>query len=206
MKADVISLDNKKVGDVELDDAVFGLEVRADLLARYVNWQLANRRQGTHSVKGRSDVSGRKGKAFRQKGTGRARQGTHRAPQHRGGGIVHGPTPRSHGFDLPKRVRRLALKTALSAKAKDGQLVILEGTALKNAKTSALAKHVAALGWTSALVIDGDAVDKTFIRAAGNLPGIDAMPQIGANVHDILRHETLVLTTAAAAKLSERLK
>jgi len=206
MKMDVINMDNKKVGDVDLDETIFGLEVRGDLLVRYVNWQLAKRRSGNHSVKGRADVSGRKGKAFKQKGTGRARQGTHRAPQHRGGGIVHGPTVRDHAFGLPKRVRRLALKTALSAKAKDGKLIIVDGAALDEPKTSGLVKRLATLGWNKALVIDGDQVDANFAKAAGNLIGIDVMPQMGANVHDILRHDNLVLTTAAIEKLVERLK
>lgn len=206
MKVDVINMDNKKVGDVDLDETVFGLDVRGDLLARYVNWQLAKRRQGTHKVKGRSEVSGRKGKAFRQKGTGRSRQGTHRATEHRGGATVHGPTPRDHGFGMPKKVRRLALKTALSSKAKDGKLIVVDEAAMKAPKTADLAKQLKGLGWTTALVIDAEAVDENFLRAANNLPGIDVMPQIGANVHDILRHDSLVLTKAAVDMLVERLK
>ncbi|MCP5373962.1 MAG: 50S ribosomal protein L4 [Hyphomicrobiales bacterium] len=206
MKCDVISLDNKKVGDIELDDAVFGVEVRADLLARAVNWQLAKRRAGTHKVKGRSEVSGSTKKPFRQKGSGRARQGSTKVPQMRGGGRAFGPVPRDHSHKLPKKVRKLALKTALSAKQADGNLVVLETAALKEARTALLAKQVAGLGWANALVIDGAAVDANFARAAANLVGLDVMPSQGANVYDILRRDKLVLTKDAVEKLVERLK
>ena len=206
MKLDVISLDNKKSGSVDLDDAIFGLDVRSDLLARAVNWQLAKRRQGTHAVKGRSDVSGGGKKPFRQKGTGSARQGTSRAPQHRGGGTVFGPTPRSYEHKLPKKVRKLALKTALSAKQAEGKLVVVDTAELAAPKTADLNKKLAALGWGSALVIDGAEVNKNFALAAGNIIGIDVLPSQGANVYDILRHDTLVLTQDAVSKLQERLK
>lgn len=206
MKLDVISLENKKAGSVDLDDAIFGLEVRSDLLARAVNWQLAKRRQGTHAVKGRTDVSGGGKKPFRQKGTGSARQGTSRAPQHRGGGVVFGPTPRSYEHKLPKKVRKLALKTALSAKQAEGKLVVVDTAELKAPKTADLNKKLAALGWGSALVIDGAEVNKNFALAAGNIVGIDVLPSQGANVYDILRHDTLVLTQDAVTKLQERLK
>lgn len=206
MKLDVISLDNKKSGSVDLDEAIFGLDVRSDLLARAVNWQLAKRRQGTHAVKGRSDVSGGGKKPFRQKGTGSARQGTSRAPQHRGGGTVFGPTPRSYEHKLPKKVRKLALKTALSAKQAEGKLVVVDTAELAAPKTADLNKKLAALGWGSALVIDGAEVNKNFALAAGNIIGIDVLPSQGANVYDILRHDTLVLTQDAVSKLQERLK
>ena len=206
MKLDVISLENKKAGSVDLDDAIFGLEVRSDLLARAVNWQLAKRRQGTHAVKGRTDVAGGGKKPFRQKGTGSARQGTSRAPQHRGGGVVFGPTPRSYEHKLPKKVRKLALKTALSAKQAEGKLVVVDTAELKAPKTADLNKKLAALGWGSALVIDGAEVNKNFALAAGNIVGIDVLPSQGANVYDILRHDTLVLTQDAVTKLQERLK
>lgn len=205
MKCDVISLDNKKVGDIDLIDAVFGVDVRADILARTVNWQLAKRRAGTHKARTRSEIRGGGRKPFRQKGTGRARQGTSRAPQHRGGGAVFGPRVRSHAHGLPKRVRRLALKTALSAKRADGKLVVLDSAQLKEGKTGPLAKLLAKLGWTSALVIDGAQVDVNFARAAANIVGIDVLPSRGANVYDILRHDTLVLTKDAVGQLVERL-
>lgn len=206
MKLDVISLENKKSGSVDLDDAIFAVDVRGDLLARAVNWQLAKRRAGTHAVKGRSDVAGGGKKPFRQKGTGSARQGTRNAPQMRGGGTVFGPTPRSYEHKMPKKVRKLALKTALSSKQAEGKLVVLDKAELKAAKTAELAKKLDKLGWGSALIIDGADVNENFARAASNLVGIDVLPSIGANVYDILRHDTLVLTQDAVEKLQERLK
>ena len=206
MKLDVISLENKKSGSVDLDDAIFGVAVRADILARYVNWQLAKRRAGTHAVKGRSDVSGGGKKPFRQKGTGSARQGTSRAPQMRGGGTVFGPTPRSYEHKLPKKVRKLALKTALSSKQAEGKLVVLDKAEMKAPKTADLAKKLDKLGWGSALIIDGGEVNQNLARAAANLIGVDVLPSVGANVYDILRHDTLVLTQDAVEKLQERLK
>ncbi|MGB0748784.1 MAG: 50S ribosomal protein L4 [Magnetospiraceae bacterium] len=206
MKTDVISLNNEKVGDVDLDEAVFGLDVRADILHRMVTYQLAKRRAGTHQVKERSDVNGARTKPFKQKGTGHARQGFKRAAQMRGGGIVHGPRSRDHGFSLNKKVRKLALKTALSSKVAEGKLVILDTGALESPKTKDLAKQLAALGWTSALIVDGPAVNENMAKAARNIIGLDVLPQQGANVYDILRRDTLVLTRDAVEKLVERLK
>ena len=206
MKCDVINLDAKKTGKVDLDEAVFAVAVRADILARAVNWQLAKRRGGNHKVKTRSEVQGSTRKVFRQKGGGRARHGTLRAPQFRGGGVTFGPVVRSHAHDLPKKVRRLALKTALSAKQTDGKLVVLDSAKLKAAKTAGLAKKLTKLGWSSVLVIDGAEVDANFARAAANIVGLDVLPSQGANVYDILRCDTLVLTTDAIAQLVERLK
>lgn len=206
MKCDVINLDAKKTGDVDLDEAVFAVAVRADILARAVNWQLAKRRGGNHKVKTRSEVQGSTRKVSRQKGGGRARHGTHRVSQFRGGGVTFGPVVRSHAHDLPKKVRRLALRTALSAKQADGKLVVLDSAKLKAAKTAGLAKQLAKLGWSSVLVIDGAEVDVNFARAAANIVGLDVLPSQGANVYDILRRDTLVLTTDAIEKLVERLK
>jgi large subunit ribosomal protein L4 len=205
MQWDVVNLENEKVGTVELADSVFGVDVRRDILARAVNWQLAKRRAGTHKVKTRSEVSGTTKKPFRQKGTGRARQGSMKGPHMRGGGIVFGPVPRDHSHALPKKVRRLALKAALSAKRADGTLVVLDKAELEDAKTRVLAQRALALSWGKALIIDGEAVDTNFARAARNLPGLDLLPSRGANVYDILRHETLVLTRTAVDKLVERL-
>ena len=206
MKCPVTTLENKKAGEIELDDSVFGLAPRADILSRVVNWQRAKRRAGTHKVKTRGEVSGTTKKLFRQKGTGHARAGSARVTQRRGGGTVFGPTPRDHSHDLPKRVRRLGLKIALSTKAADGKLVVLEGTDIKEAKTSALAKQLDTLGLSSALVIGGSKLDEGFARATRNLPGIDVLPEQGANVYDILRRDTLVLTKDAVAALEARLK
>ena len=206
MKLAVTTLDNKKAGEVELDDTVFGLPPRADLLARTVNWQLAKRRSGSHKVKGRSDVSGANRKMYRQKGTGRARHGPPKVAQFRGGGRAFGPVLRSHAHDLPKKVRRLALKTALSAKAADGKLVVLDSAKVEEAKTAALSKRFDALGWVSVLLIDGAEIDAGFARAARNIPGIDVLPQQGANVYDILRRDTLVLTKDAVQALEARLR
>ena len=206
MKLDVISLDNKKSGSVDLDDAIFGAAVRSDLMARYVNWQLAKRRAGTHAVKGRSDVSGGGKKPFNQKGTGSARQGTTRAPQMRGGGTVFGPQVRSYEHKLPKKVRKLALLSALSSKQAEGKLVVIDTAKMKAPKTADLAKQLEKLGWGSALIIDGAEVSENFLRAASNLIGIDILPSQGANVYDILRHDTLVLTQEGVEKLQERLK
>ena len=206
MKCPVISLDNKKVGDIDLDDAVFAVPARPDILARMVNWQLAKRRSGNHKTKQRAEVNGTTAKPFRQKGTGRARQGDRKAPNLRGGGVAFGPVVRSHAHSLPKKVRRLALRTALSVKQADGKLVILDKAEAKTAKTADLVKQVIKLGWNSALVIGGAELDANFARAAGNIRGMDVLPQIGANVYDILRRDTLVLTKDAAEQLQERLK
>ena len=206
MKCSVTTLENKAAGEIELNDSIFGLPVRADILGRMVNWQLAKRRSGNHKVKGRSEVSGSTRKITRQKGGGGARHGSIRAPIFRGGGVVHGPVVRDHNLDLPKKVRKLALKTALSSKAADGKLVVLDSVDVKDAKTSALSKKFGTLGWGSVLVIDGAAVNEGFARAARNIPGVDVLPQQGANVYDILRRDTLVLTKDAVEALEARLK
>jgi large subunit ribosomal protein L4 len=172
-------------------------------MARVVHWQLAKRRAGTHSTKGMNDVSGTTKKPYRQKGTGNARQGSLRAPQFRGGGIVHGPVPRSHAYSLNKKVRRLGLISALSQKQADGRLVVLDA-ANGTAKTAELAKKLKALGWSSVLIVDGT-VDQGFLRASRNIPGIDVLPTIGANVYDILNHDLLAITTAGVEALKQRL-
>ena len=206
MTADVITLDNKKAGQVELDEAIFGLAARADILHRVVNWQLAKRRAGTHAVKFRSDIAGTTAKFGRQKGGGRARHGNRKANIFVGGGRAFGPIPRDHGHKLPKKVRKLGLKTALSAKQSDGKLIIVEDLALKEAKTAALTKKLGGLGLNSALFIDGQDVDQNFRRAVSNIPNMDVLPSQGANVYDILRRDVLVVTKAGLEKLGERLK
>ena len=205
MQVNVITLDNAAAGEAELPDELFGTAPRADIMARVVHWQLAKRRAGTHKVKGMGEVSGTTKKPYRQKGTGSARQGSLRAPQFRTGGIVHGPVVRDHGYSLNKKVRRLGLISALSQKARDGKLVVLDAaTAEQGSKTSAMAKRVKTLGWTKALVIDA-MVDEHFIRTMRNIPGMDVLPTAGANVYDILNHDVLVLTRAGVEALKERL-
>lgn len=207
MKLDIINLDKKNVGSVDVSDAIFGAEVRGDIMHRVVRWQLAKRQAGTHKTKVVSEVSGTTKKPYKQKGTGSARQGSLRSAQMRGGGVIFGPVVRSHAFSLPKKIRALGLKSALSAKAKDGKLVVIESAAGgKDAKTKKLDAQFKKLGWTSVLIIDGAQVDEGFARAARNIPGIDVLPSQGANVYDILRRDTLVLTKAALEKLEERLK
>ena len=206
MKLAVTNLENKKTGEIELAEAVFGLPVRRDILARAVNWQLAKRRQGTHKTKGISDIQGTTKKPWKQKGTGHARQGSLRSPQFRGGAVIFGPVVRSHAHDLPKKVRKLALKTALSSKQAEGKLVVVETLSAKSAKTKEIAGKLGKLGWTSVLLIDGPAVDENFRRAAANLKGVDLLPQQGANVYDILRRDLLVLSKAAVEHLEARLK
>lgn len=205
MKLPVTTLDNKKSGDIEVADSVFAVEPRRDILARVVNWQLAKRRAGTHATKTISQVSGTTKKPFRQKGTGRARAGSLRATQYRGGGIAHGPVSRDHGFSLPKKVRKLGLRSALSAKQAEGKLVVIDD-ATGATKTKDLAKQLTALGWNSVLIIGGAAIDEGFARAARNIPNVDVLPEQGANVYDILRRDTLVLTKAAVESLEARLK
>ena len=205
MKLTVRTLDNKEVGDIDLADEVFGLPVRGDILARVVNWQLAKRRAGTHKTKGISDVSGTTKKPYKQKGTGRARQGSLRSPQFRGGAVIFGPVVRSHEFGLQKKVRKLGLKTALSAKRAEGKLIVIDAASIAEAKTKALRAQFATLGWESVLIIDG-AVDEGFAKAARNLPKVDVLPSVGANVYDILRRDTLVLTRTAVEQLEARLK
>ena len=205
MKQDVITLANEKAGEIELPEALFGVAPRADIMARVVHWQLAKRRAGTHKVKGMGEVSGTTKKPYKQKGTGRARQGSLRSPQFRTGGVVHGPVVRDHGYDLPKKVRRLGLISALSQKKAEGKLVVIDAAASEAGKTAALKKQVAALGWSSALVIDGAAVDAQFLRASRNIPGLDVLPTMGANVYDILRHDVLAVTKALLETLKARL-
>lgn len=206
MKTQVVSLDAKKVGEIELNEDVFGLEIRNDILDRVVQWQLAKRRAGTHSARTISQVSGTTKKPYAQKGTGNARQGSLRSPQFRGGAIVFGPVPRDHGYDMPKKVRQLALKTALSSKAKEGKLIILDTAKADSHKTKTLASQLKKLGVQSALIIDGANLDLNFCRAAANIPLIDVLPEQGANVYDILRRDTLVLTKNAIEQLEARLK
>jgi large subunit ribosomal protein L4 len=206
MKSKVVTLDNKAAGDIDLDDAVFGAEVRKDILARMVNYQLAKRRAGTHKAKTRSDVSGTTRKPFRQKGTGRARQGSIRAAQFRGGGIIFGPVVRDHGHSLPKKVRKLALKSALSSKQADGKLIILDEVKLSDGKTKGLVEKLGKLGLSNALIVGGKEIDGNFARAARNIAMIDVLPTQGANVYDILRRDTLVLTKEAVETLEARLK
>lgn len=205
MQVPVITLDNGSAGEIELPEALFGAEPRADIMARVVHWQLAKRRAGTHKAKGMGEVSGTTKKPYRQKGTGNARQGSLRAPQFRTGGVVHGPVVRDHGYRLNKKVRRLGLISALSQKAKDGKLVVLDAAAPgPDAKTGQMAKQLKALGWTSALVVDAT-VDEGFGRVVRNLPHVQVLPTIGANVYDILNHDVLALTRAGIEALKERL-
>ncbi|BAI71220.1 large subunit ribosomal protein L4 [Azospirillum sp. B510] len=206
MKATIKNLNNEAVGEIELSDAVFGLPARTDLLARMVNWQLAKRRSGNHKTKGISEISGTTKKPYGQKGTGRARQGSIRSPQFRGGATIFGPVVRSHAHELTKKVRKLALKTALSAKAAEGKLIVLEAAAAETHKTKELAARLATLGLTSALIIDGANLDENFAKASRNIPLIDVLPEQGANVYDILRRDTLVLTRNAVEQLEARLK
>jgi large subunit ribosomal protein L4 len=210
MKLKVTDIDSKAHGEIDLADEVFkdifGRPVRRDILARCVNWQLAKRRSGNHKTKEIGDISGTTKKPYSQKGTGRARQGSLRSPQFRGGATIFGPVVRSHAHDLTKKVRKLALKTALSSKVKDGKLIVWNGTAGASGKTKDLTAKLKTLGLTSVLVIDGPAVDEKFALAARNIPNVDVLPQQGANVYDILRRDTLVLTKAAVEHLVERLK
>lgn len=205
MKCPVTTLDNKKAGEIELNDAVFALPVRRDVLSRVVGWQLAKRRAGTASTKTRGEVTATGAKMYRQKGTGRARHGAKTANIFRGGGVAHGPRTRSHAVDLPKKVRRLGLKTALSAKAAEGKLIVLDTATADSPKTKDLRQKLEKIGLGSALVIGGDQLDQNFSLAARNIVGIDVLPQVGANVHDILRHDTLVLTKDAVQALEARL-
>lgn len=203
MDIEIKTLDNGSAGNITLPDEIFGVQPRADIMARVVHWQLAKRRAGNHKVKGRSEVSGTTKKPYRQKGTGHARQGSLRGPQFRTGGVVHGPVVRDHGYDLPKKVRRLGLISALSQKLSEGKLVIID-EAKETAKTSELAAKLKVLGWNSALIIDLT-VDDNFGRAVRNLVAVDILPTIGANVYDILNHEVLAITRAAVDGLKERL-
>ena len=206
MKIAVKTLDNGQAGEIDLPESIFGLPSRPDILARMVRYQLAKRRAGTHDTKEIGEVSGSGKRPWAQKGSGRARQGSKRSPQWRHGAIIFGPTPRSHAHDLPKKVRALALKSALSAKQAEGKLIVLDTVKLAAPKTKELAARFKKMGIASALFVDGAALDENFAKAARNIPHIDVLPQQGANVYDILRRDTLVLTRDALAALQERFK
>lgn len=206
MKADAIDLDGKKAGSIELSDKIFSLDPRVDILHRVVRWQRNNAQAGTHKVKTRSETSYSTRKIYKQKGTGGARHGSRSAPIFRGGGVYKGPTPRSHGHDLPKKVRKLGLMHALSAKVAAGDFVIVDVSKLTDMKTSQLAKKIKELGWKRALVIDGVSVNQNFAKAARNITGLDILPSVGANVYDILKRDTLVLTKEGVAAMEDRLK
>lgn len=204
MELQITTLDGKTAGSVELKDAIFGLDPRPDILQRCVRWQLAKRQAGTHKVKNRAEINRTGKKLYRQKGTGNARHGSARVNIYRGGGRAFGPVVRSHGHDLPKKVRALALKHALSAKAKDGDLVVIDKASLEDTKTKALKQRFGELGFASALIIDGAELDDNFCRAARNIPHVDVLPIQGINVYDILRRTKLVLTKAAIEALEAR--
>ena len=206
MKLDVTTLEGGAAGSVELDEAIFGLEPRADLLARCVRWQLAKRQAGTHAVKNRSDIDRTTRKIYKQKGTGSARHGAASAPQFRGGGRAFGPQVRSHAHDLPKKVRALALRHALSSKAKDASLIVVDEVTLAEPKTKVLVERFGKLGLANALIIGGTEIETNFQRAAKNIPNVDVLPVQGINVYDILRREKLVLTKAAVDALEARFK
>ncbi len=203
MQIEIRTLDNGSAGTADLPDELFGVAPRRDIMARVVHWQQAKRRAGTHKAKGLSKVQGTTKKPYRQKGTGNARQGSLRSPQFRGGGVVHGPVVRSHAYDLPKKVRRLGLISALSQKQAEGKLVVLDAAA-GTSKTKELAAKLKTLGWNSALIVDR-AVDASFLRASRNIIGLDVLPTVGANVLDILAHDVLAITTAGLEGLKERL-
>src|SRR4051812_41893805 len=206
MKLNITTLEGKDAGSVELSDEIFGLEPRKDLIQRCVNWQLAKRQAGTHKAQGRADVWRTGKKMYKQKGTGGARHGSARVPQFRGGGRAFGPVVRSHAHDLPKKVRALALRHALSAKAKDGGLIVVDNVSIKDAKTKTLAAQFGKPNMVNALFIDGSEVEKNFFAAARNIPNIDVLPIQGINVYDIMRRKTLVLTKAAVDALEARFK
>lgn len=203
MKLDVVDFDAKPAGSTELPDEIFAVAPRVDVIARVIHWQLAKRRAGTHKVKGMGEVSGTTKKPYKQKGTGNARQGSLRAPQFRTGGVVHGPVVRDHGYNLNKKVRRLGLVSALSQKAAEGKLVILDALGQVD-KTKDMAAKVKSFGWRSALIVDA-AVAETFARASRNVKGLDVLPVVGANVYDIMQHDVLVITKAGVEGLKERL-
>lgn len=206
MKADAITLAGEAAGSVELDDAIFGLEPRADILHRMVRWQRAKRQAGTHDSLTRAEVSYSTKKIYRQKGTGGARHGSRKAPIFRHGGTSKGPHPHSHAHELTKKFRALGLRHALSAKAKAGELVVIDAATVAEAKTRVLAGQLGKLGWKRALIIDGPSVDEGFARAARNIDTLDVLPSVGANVYDILRSDTLVLTRAGVEALEARLR
>lgn len=206
MNTVIKNFENKEVGKIDLNPGIFGVPLRTDILARMVNWQLAKRRSGNHKTKGVSDISGTTKKPWRQKGTGRARAGSLRSPQFRGGAVIFGPVVRDHGFDLPKKVRRLALKVALSRKAAEGALLIVDDLEIGSAKTKDFIEKMKSLGIDSALMIGGAELKPDFVCAASNVPHIDVLPQQGINVYDILRRKTLVLSKEVVAYLENRLK
>lgn len=206
MELNVTTLDGETAGSITLSDAIFGLEPRTDLIHRCVNWQLAKRRAGTHAVKNRAEIARTGKKMYRQKGTGNARHGSARVNLFRGGGRSFGPVVRSHEIGLPKKVRALALRHALSAKAKDGAIVVVDNAAVAEPKTKALLARFAKLGWSNALIIDGAEVNENFRAASRNIPHIDVLPVQGINVYDILRRQKLVLTKAALEALEARFK
>ncbi|MBN8544370.1 MAG: 50S ribosomal protein L4 [Alphaproteobacteria bacterium] len=205
MKLNVVTLENKAAGDLEVSDKIFGLEVRKDILARVIQWQRDKARAGTHKTKTRSEVSGTGKKPFKQKGTGQARQGTLRGPHQEGGGRAHGPVVRDHGYDLQKKVRKLGLRHALSAKQAEGKLFIVDSLDVKKAKTKDVAANFKKIGLTKPLIIGGEKLNEEFAKAARNLVGVDVLPTQGANVLDIMRHKELVLTKEAAIALEKRL-
>ncbi|MEM6743990.1 MAG: 50S ribosomal protein L4 [Pseudomonadota bacterium] len=206
MKTEVLTLEAAAAGEIELDDAIFGIEPRADILQRVVRWQLAKRQAGTHKTKSRGETSFTTKKMYRQKGTGGARHGDKGVTQFRGGGNAKGPVVRSHAHDLPKKVRALGLKMALSAKAKEGRVIVVDGLELAEAKTKLAKAALDKLGCRRTLVVDGAEAPSVFARAARNIPDVDVMPSAGANVYDILRRDTLVITKAGVEALQERLK
>ncbi|MHC5307097.1 50S ribosomal protein L4 [Bartonella sp. LJL80] len=206
MDITITTLEGKEAGKLKVSDEVFGLDPREDILQRVVRWQLARRQQGTHQSQGRADVSRTGAKMFKQKGTGRARHSSARAPQFRGGGKAHGPVARSHAHDLPKKIRALGLRHALSAKIKSNDLIIVDELNIKEAKTKILTTNFAKLGFTNALLIGGKEIDVNFSRAASNIPNVDVLPVQGINVYDILRRGKLVLSKAAVEALEERFK
>ena len=205
MKINVLAIDNKKAGSIDVSDSIFAIEPRADIVARVVKWQLAKRRAGTHKVKGRSEIARTKAKMYNQKGTGRARHGAASVVQFRGGGVVHGPVVRSHGHSLNKKIRNLGLRSALSAKQAAGKIIVLDELKAEG-KTAALKAQLTQLGAANALIIGGENVDENFGRAAANIAHIDVLPQQGINVYDVIRRDMLVLTKDAVAYLEERLK
>ncbi len=205
MKIAVKNIQNKEVDKIDLDDSVFGVEVRTDILHRVVNYQLAKRRSGCHKTKGISEISGTGKKPWSQKGTGRARAGSIRRPQDRGGATIFGPVVRTHNIDVPKKLRQHALKCALSAKAADGKLIVLDEAKSKTHKTKPMAEALNKMGLDSALIICGDDVDANFARATNNIPRIDVLPVQGINVYDILRRDILVVTKEAVEKITDRL-
>ena len=206
MDLNVTTLEGKEAGKVSLSDAIFGLEPREDIIARVVRWQLAKKQQGTHKAKGRAEIARTGAKMFKQKGTGRARHHSARAPQFRGGGKAHGPVVRSHAHDLPKKVRALGLRHALSAKLRAEELIIVDNLVAAEAKTKVLTGAFATLGLTNALFIGGVELDSNFKLAAQNIPNVDVLPVQGINVYDILRRGKLVLSKAAVEALEERFK